>query len=160
MKSVRGAGVLGLVILSGAACESPTPLRLRLPAAPTAIYVPPPPVSFAPLEFTSIEVGTLFQERVNNPQECIDDLGWPCRYFRLSAPISGTLSVTVTSPRGTRGPGDLTVSEVGRRAYTWAQFATENETRVTAPVVAGRSYDITMWYVTNGLDIELRTSVQ
>jgi hypothetical protein len=52
------------------------------------------------------------------------------------------------------------VSEVGRRGYTWAQFAAENETRVTAPVVAGRSYDITLWYVTTGLEIELRTSVQ
>ena len=160
MNSVRGAGVLALVILSGAACESAPSLRNRLPTAPTAIYVPPPPVAFAPLEFTPIEIGVVFQERVDNPQECIDDLGWPCRYFRLSSPVSGTLSVTVMSPRGTRTPGDLTVSEAGRRAYTWAQFATENETRVTAPVIAGRSYDITLWYVAAGLPIELRASLQ
>jgi hypothetical protein len=160
IKRVRSVGVVALLILTGAACESAPPLRLRLPMAPTAIYVPPPPASFAPLEFTPIEIGAVFQERVDNPQECIDDLGWPCRYFRLTAPASGTLTVTVTSPRGTRTPGDLTVSEMDRMGYTWAQFATENETRVTAPVVAGRSYDITLWYVTTGLDIELRTSVQ
>jgi hypothetical protein len=159
MKSARSVAVLALLIFSAAACEV-TPLRLRLPTAPTAIYVPPPPVAFAPPEFTLIEVGAVFHERVDNPPECIDDLGWPCRYFRLTAPASGTLSVTTTSPRGTRGPGDLTVSEVDRPGYTWAQSASSNETRVTAPVVAGRSYCITMWYVAAGLEFELRTSLQ
>ena len=102
----------------------------------------------------------MFRERLDNPPECIDVLGWTCRYFRLTAPVSGRLTVTVTSPPGTRVPVDLTVSEADRRDYTWADFNTENVTRVTAPVVAGRSYDITMWYAPAGLEFELRTSIQ
>jgi hypothetical protein len=122
--------------------------------------VPPPPVPFAPLVFTPLEVGAVFQGRVDNPQQCIDDLGWPCLYFRLTVPISGTLSVSLTSPRGIRVPADLTVRVVDGGAYTWAQLFSETETRVTAPVVAGRSYDVTMWYVNTGVEFELRPSVQ
>ena len=146
--------------MGAGACPLPVPGALRLPTAPTAIYVPPPPRSFAPLEFTSIVVGVPFRGRVDSPQECVDDLGWPCKYFRLTVPVGGTLSVSVTSPRGTRVAADLTINEADRRGYTWAQLSTENETRVTAPVVAGRSYDIIMWYIPDGFEFELRASLQ
>ena len=154
-----------LVLVAVAACDNLSQSRHFVnPTAPTpTVYVPPPPVAFAPLQYTAIQIGEVVRERITDPPECVDFLGWPCRYFSVTAPTSGKLEVALTFAIDTnRNQGvDLTVRAAdGTGGQTWAQFFAREEARVVAPVVAGKQYYITMWYTYAGMEFSLNTSVQ
>jgi hypothetical protein len=135
-------------------------------ATPPPVYIPPPPRQFPPYEITTIVVGEVITRTNLDAPECLDELNWPCLYFRVTAPGTAMLEVTLVCAKGTQGNQgvDLTLRERGAHAYVWAQsFSqtdTQAETIVTAPVVEGRTYDITMWYTFPNLAYELRTRLR
>ena len=124
------------------------------------------PHEWPPYAITSIEVGEVISRIIDNPPECIDESRWPCVYFRLVAPSAGTLEVVLTYKTGTQGSQavDVTVRKVGTSRYVWAQAnarsGVEWHTDLTAPVTAGVSYDLTLWYTFPNLQYELRTRMR
>jgi hypothetical protein len=143
--------ILCLAVL-GAACGSDR--RTGIPTAPSLPSVPPPaptPFTFAE-QYTQIAVGEVVRRPVTseNP-ECIDEPGWKCQYFRLTAPSDGTLEIMMTVWLGTVTQGlDLNLNDSGDGEW-WAP--------VKAPVKGGTTYQITVRYVSPGVEFELRTSL-
>jgi hypothetical protein len=158
---IRAASIF--LVLAFTACGGP-PTRLALPTSPSAppVSSPAPPVrSFTPGEFTAIEVGEVVKRRIEKQPRC-PEVGWPCQYFRLTPTNAGTLTVVLTylvQTNGNQGV-DLSVLEAEGLGETWAQSASLNETRVEAPVIAGKTYYIIMWYTNAGLEFELRSSIR
>jgi AMP-binding enzyme C-terminal domain len=150
-----------------------------LPTAPTSTVDPSPtPQPPAPIPPTSprpraptesdvneISVGETFQARVSaEPPECVREPGWPCQYFRLTAPNDGTLTVALTyrpdtQPPGRGGPQGVDVSAVGNGLEVWADFFNATATRLSIRVTGGVAYEITLWYTFPNLEYELQTSL-
>jgi hypothetical protein len=98
---------------------------------------------------------------VTNPPECLEERDWPCRYFELIAPVTGDLTVEISYAAETQRfqAVDLTVQNVKSVSKVWAQSYRPGWGKVVAPVAAGESYYITMWYAFDRLEFELRTSM-
>jgi hypothetical protein len=158
------------VVTSG--CDGDFPRRLPLSTspgeatAPPVIVVQPQPRQFPPFEITTIAVGDVISRTNIDAPECIRSDRWPCLYFRLVAPGTGTLEVTLTYIWGTQGSQSVDVSlrEVGTFSDVWAQAFSETGLRrdaaLSAPVLEGRTYDITLWYTFPNLEYELQTSLR
>jgi hypothetical protein len=150
----------------GAACTSELPTAPRQPPATTPSQPPAPrPFTFAE-QYTEIVVGEVVRRLVTseNP-ECTDEPGWKCQYFRLTAPIDGTLEVMTIVWRGTVLQGvDFSLDESG--GWKWWS-PTSGQPRdgepwppLRVPVKGGTTYQITVWYVTPGVEFEIRSSMQ
>ena len=175
---VIGAAIaVGILVLGLAGCDTDRPGRfatLTSPSAPPPAPpapapsplpnpAPPLPTRFGPLEYTPIEIGAVVRGPLVMPPECYDFGGWPCRYFELTPPASGRLRVVLTYSSASQGGQgvDLSMSPVDGIGWEyWAQFGSATETRLEAPVIAGRAYRIAMWYAFEGLEFELTTSLQ
>jgi hypothetical protein len=129
--------------------------------------VPPPaPAPFPPLaDVTTVTVGEGVSRIIDDrPSECTDLRGWPCQYFQLTAPRSGTLVVSLNYAPETQPPGRTPHQVVdmslrgGRQGERWAEFGNETSTRLTAQVTADDVYVITLWYTFPRLDYTLRTA--
>lgn len=165
-----------LVFLALAACEEGQTRRFMLPTAPTTVSTPspappppnpptgPPPPTAS--DFTPIDVGQVVDRVIGEtPPECLGFAGWPCQYFRVTPPNSGTLVVELTyvpdtQPPGRNGPQGVDVSVISREFEVWAQFGDRTTTRVTLPATGGVEYQIMLWYTFPKLAYELRTSLQ
>ncbi len=157
------------------ACDRPASrLYLVNPLAPSAstpapappIYVPPPPRQFPAFEIATVAVGDLISRTNLDAPECIGELGWPCIYFRVVAPSSGTLEAALSYAWGTQGNQgvDVTLREAGTSTEVWAQSFVSTgprwHTTLTARVVEAKTYDITLWYTFPNLEYELRLSMR
>lgn len=168
---------VGVLVLGLVACDNGRPPRFVLPTAPTVppiagappVPAPPPPhpaptlpTRFGPLVYTPLEIGAVARGPLLDPPECVEFALWPCRYFQVTPPAGGTLVVVLTYSSSTQGGQgvDVSVEEADGRGEVWAQFGSPTETRVEAPVLAGRTYHIVMWYAFDRLEFELTTSLQ
>ena len=119
------------------------------------------PRPFAPFEYTEITVGQPFTGLVAaNPTECVGLGGWPCQYFRLTAPRDGTMVVELNYKPDTQPAQGVDVSindPLGRE--TWADYFQPPVVRARVSVTAGTVYQITLWYTFPGLEFELQTSL-
>jgi hypothetical protein len=152
------------------ACNEPE-RSFRFPTGPTSTLTatPTPPVAPPPrpqVEFLTITVGETVSRRIDVPPECLGLAGWPCQYFRLTAPSDGRLTVELTYKPDTQplgifpGPQGVDVSVAGPPAgEVWAQYFTATVTRATLPVTAGTVYEITLWYTFANLEYELHASL-
>ncbi len=151
-------------------CDGPTS-RSRFavpmtPVAPTPVPSPPtpPPRPFpATFEFTPIEVDEVITRTISNPPPCLDWPVWPCQYFRITAPSTGTLVILLTFDSSTQGQQgvDISAGDLGPDGGEhWAEFGSATQTRLTLPVTAGRTYQIALWYTYEKLHYELRTSLK
>ena len=164
-------GVLG--VLSLAACDDGPSRGFALPSAPT----PPPtagappapaptpvplPTRFGPLVYTPLEIGVVVRGPLVDPPECVDERGWPCKYFLLTPPVSGRLDAVLTYSQATQGGQgvDLTVRDVDNGTEVWAQTFRPDLTGVEASVREGRTYHLVMRYAFDGLEFELATSLK
>ena len=133
--------------------------------APPPVFVPPLPREFPPFEITTIAVGEITRTNRDAP-ECLGYLGWPCLYFRFAAPLSGTLEVELSYAWGSQGNQgvDVSLREAGTFPELWAQSSSATGSRwhttLTAPVVEGKTYDITLWYTFPNLEYQLRTALR
>src|SRR5262245_22945448 len=84
---------------------TPTPVPAPVPPpTPAPLPGPPgPPLTFAPFEITTIAVGDVITRTSLAAPECRDEPGWPCIYFRLTAPRDGTLEANLSYAAGTQG---------------------------------------------------------
>ena len=127
----------------------------RIPTTPTATQATPatpaPPAApprFDPnIEVTSIAVGEVVNRTIgDSPPECVDFRGWPCQYFQLTAPRSGTLVVELTYVPDTQPSGRTRYQGVdisllgGTFGERWAEFGNETTTRLTARVTGDTVY--------------------
>lgn len=169
--TLRGCLVVAWLLPLSVSC-APNPDRSQLPFGPSAsspppVYVPPPPRQFPPFEITTIAVGDVISRTNLDAPECIGFDRWPCLYFRVVAPSTGTLEVTLTYAYGTQGNQgvDVSLREAGTSAERWAQTSGTTAlqqwyTTLTALVVEGKTYDITLWYTLPNLEYELRTALR
>lgn len=140
---------------------SPTPSPTPDPAPAPPAPVPLPDV-FAPFQSMEIAVGQTVNGRVPAPPtECVGFRGWPCHYFRFTAPSDGTLLVELTYKQDAQPAGqgvDVSIADPrGREA--WADYFQPPVVRARASVTAGTVYQITLWYTFSGLEFELQTSL-
>ena len=157
---IRAASIF--LVLALTACQAGPRTQLMLPTTPTPLASnPAPPVGFTPREFTDIKVGEVVGRRIEKQPQC-NEVGWPCQFFRLTATNTGTLIVVVTYSVRTNGNQgvDVSVRQAEELEETWAQSASQNETKVEASVIAGKSYYITLWYTNAGLEFELESSIR
>ena len=141
-----------------------------LPTSPNQttppIYVQPQPRQFPPFDITTVVVGDVISRTNLDAPECVDFLGWPCLYFRIVAPSTGVLLVDLVYAKGTQGNQgvDISLRQLGARTDVWAQTFSQTDTRaealLTAQVVEGRTYDLTLWYTFTNFEYELRTSMK
>lgn len=136
--------------------------HLVVPVAPTPVPAAappaPPPVPFAFAErYTPITVDEVVSRRVT-----ADDLlcaGFPefrCQYFRLTPASAGSVEVVVTTIRAVASQlQDVSVVDSGG-IELWGPIGG----RVSFPVRAGTTYQITVWYAAPGVEFELRTSMR
>ena len=163
--------VIVLAVLA-AACSSQDhgfqlPTAATPPAtgtAPSPVPAPPPPVFPPNIETTSIAIGeTVVRTIGDSPSECVDFRGWPCQYFQVTAPRSGTLTIHLTYVPETQPPGRTRYQAVdmsllgGTHGERWAQFGDETSTRLTAAVTGDTVYTIILWYTFPRLEYTLRT---
>ena len=86
---------------------------------------------------------------------CVGEPQWPCQSFRITAPKNGALKVTM---RHAEGNLDVSITDAQRSVWWWSERPAAGLTRVTAPVKAGATYQITVWeYERPGVEFELRT---
>jgi hypothetical protein len=162
-KLLSSAVCLGL--LTGA-CDKTTPLFV-LPTARTGVSSTPAPAPapqprpFAPLEYTEIAVGQRFTGQVSaEPPECSGLPGWPCQYFRLTAPSDGTMVVELNYEPNTQPTQGVDLSIFDPLGpETWADYFQPGIVRARASVTAGTVYQITLWYTFPGLKFELQASL-
>jgi hypothetical protein len=151
-----------------ASTPAPAPAPPPPAPAPPPAFAPPPPLprEFPPFDITSIAVGDVISRTNGEAPECLGEPSWPCLYFRVVAPGTGTLEVALSYAWGTQGNQgvDVTLREAGKSGELWAQSYSPTgprwHTTLTAPVIAGRTYDITLWYTFPNLEYELRTSLR
>jgi hypothetical protein len=163
-------------MLLGAACSQPG-RTFVLPTTPTAATPlppqPPPPQPPGPgpappvaSDFTPIEVGQAIDRVIGDaPPECLGEPGWPCQYFRLTVPQTGTLTVSLryvpgTQPAGRFGPQGVDVTLESRSSQVWAQLSTPTSVVLTAPVTSGEEYQIVLWYTFPKLEYALSTALR
>ena len=147
----------------------------RLPTTPTTATpqtpTSPPPPAARPVppvasDFTRIEVGQTIDRIIGDtPPECLEEPGWPCQYFRLTAPVSGTLTITLryasdTQPPGRSGPQGVDATLEGRQGRVWAQQWSPTSTILTATVTGGEEYQIVLWYTFPRLAYALTTTMR
>ena len=159
------------VCLLTVACEKATP-DFVLPTAPSsatpaAAPAPapaPPPGPFSPNEFTEITVGQPFTGQVPaEPPQCDGVPGWPCQYFRFTAPSDGTIVVELNYQPNTQPGGqgvDVSIYDLLGRREAWADYFQPPVVRARLSVTAGNVYQISLWYTFPGLKFELQSSLQ
>ncbi|MGH9384492.1 MAG: hypothetical protein ACRD2N_09425 [Vicinamibacterales bacterium] len=150
--------------LVAAACGSSSPAMN--PVAPTATSVtspvppsPSPGCSTVLSSFPADPFSEPYQwiapgEHVSGRFEADDPqcFGFHCRYFRLTPPNNGVLHVEMTYSLGqVKQPLDLSLSDAQSRIW-WAPLC--------VGVTGGTTYQITVWYLTPGVEFELRTSLR
>jgi hypothetical protein len=164
------------VIVAGVAllaigCNPDSRRKFGLPTSPTEtapppIFVQPQPRQFPPYEITTIAVGEVINLTNLDAPECIGFDRWPCLYFGLVAPSTGTLDVTLSYAWGTQGNQgvDVSLREVGTFREFWAQSFSSTgprwQTVLIADVVEGKTYDVTLWYTMPNLEFELRSALR
>jgi hypothetical protein len=145
------ACIVSMTFFVGGCNDKTVPLR---PSSPP-VLTPSPlrPFSFAET-FTQIELGEVVHRLVAaDSPECVELPGWKCQYFRVTVPNSGMLMVDMTFSLGgvtTQGL-DLSLAD-SQGSKSWHP--------VVAPVKTGTTYEITLWYVTPGVQFEFRTSLR
>ena len=160
----RSQALLSVLVLTSGCGESSAP-----PLAPSTVVTLPagvvPPTSVAPPPML-LEVGVPILRVIDEtPPECVQYRGWPCQYFRITPPRSGTLVVELTYVPDTQPPGQfpgpqpVDVSVFGRNVEVWAQFSDRTTTRVTVPATGDIEYQITLWYTFPKLAYELRAAL-
>lgn len=133
---------------------------------PPPIVVQPPPRQFPPFDITTIAVGDIVTRTNLDAPECLGFDKWPCLYFRIVPPSTGTLEVALSYVWGTQGDQgiDLSIREVGTFRDVWAQSFDSTGPRLravlTTAVAEGKTYDITLWYTFPNLEYELRTALR
>ena len=169
--AIQARVAAGILVLGLVACDDGRRSHFGLPTAATAPPVAgappapspsPVPTPFGPLAYTPLEIGTVVRGPLMNPPECVGYPLWPCKYFQVTAPESGKLEALLTFSSETQGGQgvDLSVREAQGRSEVWAQSASPTYTRVEAPLLAGRTYYIIMWYAFDRLEFELTTSLK
>lgn len=86
--------------------------------------------------------------------ECVDVPGFTCQHFRVTPATDGSLTVVITfSHDPLRQVLDLSLMS----AEGWTVWA--NHDALAMGVMQGQTYEITVWYLTPGVEFELRTSL-
>lgn len=144
-------------------CDSPNVhSNFRLPTRPTEVAAVPAPAPYTSVDATPIELGEVVQRTiVSTPPMCLEFAGWPCQYFELTPSKSGTLEVIAIYATATQNGQPIDITLESPRGQTWAQTflpgSPLSEGRLTATVIAGERYRITLWYTFLNLEYELRT---
>jgi len=171
VKAIALLGVAALVMLgcseSGRTFRLPTTPTTATPQTPTAPLPPAArPVPPVAADFTRLEVGQTIDRIIGDaPPECLQEPGWPCQYFRLTATESGALTITLryvpdTQPPGRGGPQGVDVTLEAPNSVVWAQEFSPNTTRLTAQVTSGQEYQIVLWYTFPRLAFALTTTMR
>ena len=143
---------LGLLAMACNGGNSP-----GLSTAPSGALAPTfPPFAFAE-RYTTIAVGDVVSRHVTaDDPPCVAFPEFRCQYFRLTAPSAGNLEVVVTTTRGVGGQ----LQDVSVANSDGAELWGLSGGRVSVPLRAGTTYQITVWYAAPGVEFELRSSLQ
>jgi hypothetical protein len=158
------AALIGWLGLSVVACDGQTSRSPMTPVAPTPVSATPIPAPVA-AEFIAIEVNEVVRRTAINPPLCVGEPAWPCQYFRITAPSTGYLEISLIFDSSTQGKQGVDISARdllaggGIDPY-WAEFGNSTQTRLMLPMTAGRTYQITLWYTYEKLQYELRASLK
>jgi hypothetical protein len=143
----KALGVALAVVLLAAGCGKDTILSAS-PTAPTGADRTAERKPFSPAVATQLPIGQRLVAVVgDNPPECAQYPGWPCQYFDVTAPASGTLLVELhwdSTTQPTQGIDLSLLDSFGRE--TWVNFYNPPTASVEAPVQQGEQYRLTVWY--------------
>ena len=96
-------------------------------------------------DFTPIDVGQVVNRTIGeSPTECLGLAGWPCQYFRLTAPSNGTLTIELRYIPETQPPGRgslqvVDVSIVGQNLETWSDYRDPATMALAAGTIDGNA---------------------
>jgi hypothetical protein len=129
---------------------SPTPSPTPAPAPPQL----PTGSRFSEV-YSEVAVGQVVHGAPTpHDPECVDVPGFTCQHFRVTPAADGTLAVVMIVSLGVATQVlDLSVM-TAEGSTSWSQHYTVEE-----PVTHGKTYEITVWYLTPGVEFELRTSL-
>jgi hypothetical protein len=128
---------------------SPTPV--------TAPPVPPPPPRPAHFSerFTEVAVGDLVRHSFTEADPVCDE--YPpllCLFYRVTPGVDGVLDLNLTITKRNPIQGlDISLWDPQLGADTWWD-------PVRAPIKAGVTYQITVWYGTPGVEFEMRSAIR
>jgi hypothetical protein len=163
MKTITLSVAVVALFLSGCSREhtglpvpsEPSPLPAPAPPPPPPSPQPPPPGSLFSEVYSEVTVGQVVHGRPTpNDPECVAVPGFTCQHFRVTPATDGTLTVVITfSHDPLRQVLDLSAMS----AEGWTVWA--NHDALEMGITRGRTYEITVWYLTPGVEFELRTSL-
>ena len=129
---------------------------------PSAPPPPPPPVSRSEVA-VDIALGQVVRSHVTDDDPLCDP-AWPyrCRYYRLIAPTSGVLNVSIAWSPQARDPYPLDIGVVEERGLEYFPLVgPDTQRQVSLRVTAGRTYVIEIWsFLSPPEEFELRTAIQ
>jgi hypothetical protein len=125
-----------------------------VPTLPTPNVEPPPPNGPSrrqanwptPTVFTSLAVSGQTSSRVTDADPQCDprSANAHCQFFRVDAPGTGLLTVTMTWSASSPGDYPLDIEVTDSEGWTWDGVATGPQRRVTLDVQP-RTYWVTVW---------------
>jgi hypothetical protein len=149
-------------LLAGCDGTLPTsPSRLPLGTPPIAGKPLPPPFAFKE-PFTLLTIGASIERTVvkeANP-DCPDVPGFGCQFFRVVPEADGNLDIDVSwvlESQPNQGL-DLTIEDEDGTQF-WANEFRPGHVGVYGPVLAGATYQVTVWYTFPGLEFALGSSL-
>ena len=130
---------------------SPSPSPTPAPAPPQ----PPPGSRFSEI-YSEVAVGQVVHGAPTpKDPECVGVPGFKCQHFHVTPTAAGRLVVAMTVSLGPATQVlDLSLM-MPTGLTTWS-----NQNALEVPVTRGETYEITVWYLTDGVAYELRTSLK
>ena len=170
MWKISSLGVL--LALTAVACEDskqalvlrPTPLASPAPPLPAPPPAPPVVIPHPRLSDASpIAIGeTIKSQATADDPLCGEAYPHRCRYFKVTATLSGMLRVTMRWSAAQRDPYPLDIGVYGSGGGEWLPVAGPGTERaVYVPADAGATYLIEVWsFLTPGEPFELTSSIE
>jgi hypothetical protein len=133
------------------------------PSPPSTPFIPmPTPVFTFSEPFTELLPSqTITRHVAADGPECVDLPGWNCHFFRISMPSDGTLDIHLAwALEAQEGQSlDLSLEESNGRAH-WSNYGPGPQGNLRMQVSAGRTYQLTVWYMFIGAEYEIQSSFQ
>jgi hypothetical protein len=135
------------------------------PVAPTPASPAPTPrtsLPFTPAQATELPIGGAINAVVEpDPPECVNLPGWPCQFFDVTAPATGTLVVTAYFDPATQPYQGIDLSVLDSFGLeVWANSFAPSSVAAERQVEQKQRYRITLWYTFPGLAYEVMATMK